>query len=255
MSDSSRKYLWIGVAVSLFALIVVGGVYLFFPPDSAKSGQPFSLGGDVESKPAEPADFLADEPASAGTGGSSTANDDIIIVYGNEPAADTNAKGSVPASTTIMVAPQTPTTTPVANAAPPAVTPATTTTTVKPAAVAQKSVSTTTTAKAASTPKTAAATSTTTAASTATPPATQSATASAGDWWIQAGLFGNKANAVALQNSIASKNLPAQIAEKVKSGATMYQVRVGPYPSSEEAKKWLASVKSVQGAEAAWLTQ
>lgn len=237
MSEKSKKYLWIAIAVSAFALIVIGGAYLFFPPESEKSSAPLSLGGDVEAKPDQAVDFLANEPAVATQTTTQSSSGDIIIVYGNEPSANQTTATTAPTSATISVS----TTTTLAPR--PVQTPApTTTTTVKPVTTQAKPATTSTTVKPATTVK-----STSTTVKPAAP--------SSGEWWIQAGLFGSKPNATALQTAIASKNLPAQIAERIKDGATLYQVRVGPYPSSEEARKWLASVKSVKGAEAAWLTQ
>ncbi|GAB6276797.1 MAG: hypothetical protein SAMD01599839_13370 [Rectinema sp.] len=42
--------------------------------------------------------------------------------------------------------------------------------------------------------------------------------------------------------------MTAIIAMKEIGGRNYYQVKVGPYASSDEAKKWLLTVKAVHGA-------
>ncbi|MFZ3109457.1 MAG: SPOR domain-containing protein [Rectinemataceae bacterium] len=83
-------------------------------------------------------------------------------------------------------------------------------------------------------------------------PAPQPAT---GDYWIQAGSFSVKNNADALKSTMGGNGLPAVITVKDIDGKSRYSVRVGPYPSRAEATKWLTKVKSVKGAEQAWITQ
>ncbi len=89
---------------------------------------------------------------------------------------------------------------------------------------------------------------TTTTKAPAPPPAT-------GDYWIQAGSFSVKNNADALKSTMGGNGLPAVITVKDIDGKSRYSVRVGPYPSRAEATKWLTKVKSVKGAEQAWITQ
>jgi len=67
------------------------------------------------------------------------------------------------------------------------------------------------------------------------------------EYWIQVGSFSEKATADKLKEEFTRRSMTAIIATKVVSGRTYYQVKVGPYASSEEAKKWLVSVKAVPG--------
>lgn len=237
MPENSRKTLWLAAAVSLFTLIVVGAAFLFFAPGKTGGEAPFDMSGKAEQRQEAPQDYLADAPAENLTT-QTTSGGDIIIVYGNEPAAQTTPAAEAPqkpATTTIVVGPSTATT-----VKPAAAVPATTTTTVKPATIAKST--TTTTAKAA----------TTTKAPAKVEPA---AAPAAGDYWIQAGSFSVKDNADALKAAFLGKSLPAVITVRDIDGKSRYNVRVGPYPSRAEANKWLSAVKSVKGAEQSWITQ
>ena len=249
MAENSKKFLWLGAAVSLFALIVVGAAFLLFSPGKSAQEVPLDMAGKAEPRQDFPQDYVADAPQSDNLVTSTTSAGDIIIVYGNDQTSGSDAKSaqSKPAATTIYVSP-TPTTTmpkpaqqpaaqpvpqpaPAAKAAPkaapapiPAPTPAPTVTTVKAPAKA------------------------------APAPAKAPAPAS-GDFWIQAGSFSVRDNADALKASLAAKSLPAAISVKDVDGKSRYTVRVGPYATRAEASKWLSAAQSVKGAEKAWITQ
>jgi len=60
--------------------------------------------------------------------------------------------------------------------------------------------------------------------------------------------FSEKGTADKLRNEFVDRDMNAIIATKEIGGRTYYQVKVGPYASSEEAKKWLLTVKAVRGA-------
>jgi cell division septation protein DedD len=263
MAENTKKFLWLAGAVSLFALLVIGAAFLLFTPKKASSQVPFDLKGTAEPKQESPQDFLADAPADTGTTQTTSSSGDVIIVYGNNPDTKSSAAPAEaqqkPASTTIVVAPPaTPTTikpastpkagssTPKASAAVPAAK-----TVVQPSAnPAAKAV-----VKAPAVPATPAATvpSTPAPAKPAAPkPVVQVA---AGDYWIQAGSFSVKDNADALKSSLKEKALPTTISVRDTDGKSRYLVKIGPYTTREEAGKWLPSVKSVKGAEKAWITQ
>lgn len=250
MSEHSKKVLWLALAVSLFALVVVAAAFFLFSPGKESSSAPFALNGKTEARQETPSDYLADSPQDS-LSTQTTSSGDIIIVYGNDPGSTntTAAPNAAPSSpTTIVVSPvaKTPSTT-----LPPA-----TTTTVKPSTpTTVKPVSTTAVAKPAPAAPKASTTPATNAPKASTPPAPVAAKSSSGDYWIQAGSFSVKNNADALKALIEQKKLPVSIQVKEVDGKSRYTVRVGPYPSRTEASKWLSAAKSVKGAEQSWITQ
>lgn len=62
----------------------------------------------------------------------------------------------------------------------------------------------------------------------------------AGDWVIQVGTFGQKANAVRLVASLKKRGFAAFMTPITRAGKTLYRVRVGP-PGSREAAAGVAS--------------
>lgn len=240
MPVNTKKFLWLALAVSVFALVVLGAAFLLFAPSKTAAEPPFDLKGKAEPKQENPQDYLANPPpvqdsSSAGKTG------DIIIVYGNNPETTTtvgstaaqqgtggDATKQKSATTTVVVVP--PATTPKA------VQPSPVQPSPKPAAPATSTIK--------PAPKTSA---------TTVVPAAKSAP---GDFWIQAGSFRTKSSADSLKDAFREKGIVAAIAVKDINGKSYYQVKVGPYPSRDEAKKWLLTVKSVPGASAeAFITQ
>lgn len=272
MSDNSRKFLWLAVAVSVFTLVILGAAFLIFSIPKSSGQAPFSLGKKAEPRTEEPGDYLADLPSeipSSDTTGTTSAGD-IVIVYGNDPNSQTpGTQPAAPPSTTIIVAPPaTPSSSPVPSQAPatPATSPA-----VPKAPVANKAPTPAPSAAPAAKTTAPAATPTTTAAKTSPKPAAQppaaatvpaaatavakTATPPAGDFWIQAGSFSVKDNADSLKATIQAKNLPAIVGVKDINGKSYYTVKIGPYQSREEATKWLSAVKAVEGAGKSFVTQ
>lgn len=244
MPENTKKFLWLAAAVSLFALVVVGAAFIFFAPAKTSSQAPFDLKGKAEPKQESPQDYLADAPADAGTTQTTSSSGDIIIVYGNNPEG-TSSEAPVesrqkPATTTIVVTPPATTTT-IRQAE-------TAKTTVQPAAKAPATTKAPAATKAAPPP-----------AVQAKPPAVAAKAAAAqpggADYWIQAGSFSVKDNADALKTLFKDKGLPTALTVKDTDGKSRYLVKIGPYPTREEANKWLSAVKSVKGAEKAWITQ
>jgi ankyrin repeat protein len=70
------------------------------------------------------------------------------------------------------------------------------------------------------------------------------------EYWIQAGCFGDKSTADKLCNEFISRGMNATITKReVAIGShDYYVVNVGPYASSDEAKKYLPEIKAVRGA-------
>jgi len=246
MAENSKKFLWLGAAVSLFALIVVGAAFILFSPGKSAQEVPLDMAGKAEPRQDFPQDYVADAPQSDNLVTSTTSAGDIIIVYGNDQTSGSDAKAaqSKPAATTIYVSP-TPTTTLARPAQQPAAQPVPQPT---PAAkAAPKAVP-------APTPAPAPVTTVKAPAKAAPVPAKAPAPAS-GDFWIQTGSFSVRDNADALKASLAAKSLPAAISVKDVDGKSRYTVRVGPYATRAEASKWLSAAQSVKGAEKAWITQ
>lgn len=248
MPENTKKFLWLAAAVSLFALLVVGAAFLLFAPTKTTGQAPFDLKGKAESKQESPQDFLANAPVESGTTQTTSPSGDIIIVYGNNTDGKTSAAPAEtkqkPSTTTIVVAPPATTAT------------AITTTTVKqveaPKASQIAPAAKTVVQPAAKAP---AVTAKPKPAPAAAPVKSPAPKAEAGDYWIQAGSFSVKDNADALKSSFKDKGLPTAVTVKDTDGKSRYLVKIGPYPSREEANKWLSAVKSVKGAEKAWITQ
>ena len=243
MSDRSKKIVWIAVAISGFALVVLLAVFFLFPPNEASQSRPFDITGRSPAKPTAPDDFSAfpsivvqtpEDNSQNQTGGSmdtssSTNPQSQVIVV---PAPSSTQPEESPKTTQTSV-------------------PTTSTPAPKPQPSAQpKSTST----PAPSTPapaKTSTSTSSKTTTSTVqkdTTPAPSASPTTSGDFWIQVGSFSEKATADKLRAEFNARGMTAIIAVKQIGGKSFYQVKVGPYASSTEAKKWLATVKAVHGA-------
>ena len=67
------------------------------------------------------------------------------------------------------------------------------------------------------------------------------------NYWVQTGAFSTKVRAEGAKESLASKGITSIIDNRNIDGKTWYRVRVGPYMSENEAKYWLALVKSIDG--------
>jgi DedD protein len=67
------------------------------------------------------------------------------------------------------------------------------------------------------------------------------------NYWVQTGAFSTKVRAEGAKESLASKGIISIIDNRDIDGKTWYRVRVGPYMSENEAKYWLALVKSIDG--------
>ncbi|MCX8013073.1 MAG: SPOR domain-containing protein [Rectinema sp.] len=67
------------------------------------------------------------------------------------------------------------------------------------------------------------------------------------EYWIQVGSFSSKPVADKLHEEFTSRGMTSIVSKKAIGGKTYYQVKVGPYASMEEARKWIATVKAVPG--------
>jgi DedD protein len=234
MPENTKKFLWIGAAISAFVLLMVAAVFFIFSPSAAGEKSPYNAKEQVDPKTSIVSDYLANAPATTvePATGTETKGGDIIIVYGDDRNTQTSvAPVSEPpksSPTTISLPPQeSKAPMPPTPAAPAPIKPTTTTTVVKTVVVPTA-------------PKPAA----------VVPPAVKSpaASSSGSEYWIQAGSFKVKSSADSLAGTFKNKNLSASVVVKDIDGSTYYQVKVGPYPSREEATKWVGTVKAVPGA-------
>jgi DedD protein len=238
MPENTKKFLWIGAAISVFVLLIVAAVFFIFSPSPSGDKSPFNAKEEVDPKTSIVSDYLANAPATTTEtpANSEPKGGDIIIVYGDDRNTQTSVapldQAPRSSSTTIVIAPQE-TKAPIPAApvvsAPPASAPASTpTTTVRVVA-----------APPAPKPKAA-----------VVPPVVKApaAASSNSEYWIQAGSFKVKSSADSLTGTFKNKNLSASTVVKDIDGSTYYQVKVGPYPSREEAAKWVGTVKAVPGA-------
>ncbi len=241
MSDRSKKIIWIAVAVSGFTLVVFLMAFILFPPNAVSASKPFDLTGRSPGKAQSANDFSAfpsivvqssgnDSTTQSAT--SASADNSVVVIQApTAPAANssTSAGTSTGTSTRASAAPAATTTVPARSSA-----------SSSPKPAAQKP--TTSPAPSAATPAS-------TPASAPAPSATASKTTSStgSEYWIQVGSFSEKATADKLQSEFESRGMTAIIVTKVIGSRNYYQVKVGPYASSNDAKKWIGTVKSVPG--------
>ena len=67
------------------------------------------------------------------------------------------------------------------------------------------------------------------------------------EYWIQTGSFSSVASAEKAKQTLVSKGFTPTITTKDVSGTSYYRVRLGPYPSKDEADKFLHWVKGIDG--------
>jgi DedD protein len=85
------------------------------------------------------------------------------------------------------------------------------------------------------------------AASKPAPVAAKPAARPRTDYWVQTGAFSAKTNAEGVKETLAAKGIASIIENRTIDGKTIYQVRVGPYTSENEAQYWLALVQAMDG--------
>jgi len=67
------------------------------------------------------------------------------------------------------------------------------------------------------------------------------------DFWVQVGSFSTMANAERAQEDLASWGITSIIETRIVDGRNWFRVRIGPYPSQDEADHWLALIRSIDG--------
>jgi cell division septation protein DedD len=91
-------------------------------------------------------------------------------------------------------------------------------------------------------------------AATAPAAAKPAATARGPEYWIQTGSYKSQARAEELSQSLTGMGLAGRVFSYAKSGDTYFRVRVGPYTNKQEAEKFLAIVRKIQGLEASYIS-
>jgi len=217
MEKEQKKLLLVAVSVGVFLLVTITAAIAILAPkagiqDTASTAQPYSSGR------LQPATVGANDtqPASTAQGtniensADAIDNDRLTINIPKPTAAAVpdNQEALPPARNVAAVAPA-----------------------AKPAAPA----------------KPAAQKSTSASKSAASKPAAPAKTKTTNDYWVQIGAFAAKVRAEDTKELLASKGITSIIENREIDGKTWYRVRVGPYTSENEAKYWLALVKTIDG--------
>ena len=222
-----QKIFWVILSVTVFVVVVlVVGVFLLKKEPTAIAASPTTPSTATGAGIYE---FGRDAGAAEGDtevlrfviGGDGTAGGTAAGAAGVDGAA---AAGTEPPAT--VATPTAPTTAPAA----------------KPAATAAKPA--TSAAKPA-------------AAATAKPSSSSSAkpVAATVTWWIQTGSYQSQTRAEELSETLAAKGLAGRVFSFSQADATWFRVRIGPYANRQEAEKFLAIVRKIQGLEASFISQ
>jgi cell division septation protein DedD len=91
----------------------------------------------------------------------------------------------------------------------------------------------------------------------ATAPAAAKAAAAvrAPEYWIQTGSYKSQTRAEELSQTLTAKGLAGRVFSYAKSSETYFRVRIGPYTNKQEAEKFLAIVRKIQGLEASYISE
>ncbi len=89
----------------------------------------------------------------------------------------------------------------------------------------------------------------------AAPAAKPAVTASGPQYWIQTGSYQSQTRAEELSQTLAAKGLAGRVFSFAQADATWFRVRIGPYANKQEAEKFLAIVRKIQGLEASYISQ
>lgn len=74
--------------------------------------------------------------------------------------------------------------------------------------------------------------------------------APAGQWLVQAGSYGSQANADKVVKTLSQHGFHASVSRTIKSGQTLFRVRLGPYRERADAEKAAAAVARAYGGKA-----
>jgi len=222
-----QKILWIILSVAVLLLAVLGTVLFVFGPSSSGSSMSAS-GNSPAADNFDPVEWARSSEEYPGvveteTPDAAEGDEDFVVVYGEGIGKDDvpypGVKEEDPAVVTLNVKKEEPAAVQKA-AAPAAAAPAP----VKPAPAPEKKPA---------------------------PPAPKKVT----EYWIQAGSFSSQAKAEEARKLLASKGFAATLQTKIVDGKNFYRVRIGAYPSKEEAEKFLYWVRDIEGFSQSYVSQ
>ncbi len=74
------------------------------------------------------------------------------------------------------------------------------------------------------------------------------------EYWIQTGSYRSESRAQEAAANLADQGLAPQMTTQVVAGQTFHRVRVGPYASNAEARKFLGWIRKVKGLEDSYVS-
>jgi cell division septation protein DedD len=215
-----QKIFWVILSVTVFVVVVlVVGLFLLKQDPAGLAVAPAAT---------EP-------PADTSTGiyefsrdvSSAEGDTEVLrfVIGGGEAGAPAAGSASAPAAPESGAAPSAP------------ALPSTSSAAVKPAAPAAKPAASTAAKPAA-----------------AAPAAKPTATARGPEYWIQTGSYKSQTRAEELSQTLTAKGLAGRVFSFAKANETFFRVRIGPYTNKQEAEKFLAIIKTIQGLEASYIS-
>jgi len=75
------------------------------------------------------------------------------------------------------------------------------------------------------------------------------------EYWIQTGSYQSRSRAEMLVQTLGDKGLSAALTTREVEGESYFRVRIGPYLSRQEADKFLAWIRQMEGFEASYISQ
>jgi cell division protein FtsN len=75
------------------------------------------------------------------------------------------------------------------------------------------------------------------------------------EYWIQTGAYRSKSKAEEQNEKLIEHGFQAQILTRDTNGVTLYRVRIGPYENEEEANKFLAWIRVIDGMEDSYISE
>ncbi len=208
-----QKILWIILSVAVLLLVVLGAGLFMFSPATGKSGDDAQLASARVITPDEfdPIEWAQKDEEYPGIeeekNAASDADSEFVVVYGETGEKEALSAEDKTAEVAVIAAEK-----PVEKAPEP----------VKPAPVKPAPVK-------------------------PAPVKTVVNKVNVTEYWIQTGSFTSVASAEKAKQTLVSKGFTPTIQTKDVSGTSYYRVRIGPYPSKEEAEKFLHWVKGVDG--------
>lgn len=237
---NSKSMIILLVGLALLTLVVVVGLFFFYPKEPAKTTAPATAPGTVSSTPVpdefdpvewtrNPSSPSLQTPVATGTG-------DQGFTVTLPPAEGTGTTSVLPPSPGAtfpsdgVPLPSTVTSTPVAPAAAPVSPPPSVPSVKTTPAPAPKAV-------------------------TAPKPAPTVKTVKVTEYWIQVGSFRDRYQAENTAKSLESQGLKGTLSTATVNGQAVVRVRVGPYTNQEEAKKFLSWLTPVKEFSASYVTK